>query len=182
MPIVLIKFFVCMSFFSYDFNFWVVVNFISYISYQQHESWQSPPPEKKFQIDHISKTKNHTKRVIQQKMSASSILFYTVNLATFIESLIFGRLKCPFWTAVALKRDMVWWKILHPFFLLAHRASFMSRWPLLRKWGVGGDGYADKINSLRLKKKKMNEEINSLSWEFEIMKQKLMIFEIYWSM
>ena len=58
----------------------------------------------------------------------------------------------------------------------------MSRWPLLRKWGVGGDGYADKINSLRLKKKKMNEEINSLSWEFEIMKQKLMIFEIYWSM
>ena len=47
---------------------------------------------------------------------------------------------------------------------------------------VGGDGYADKMNSLRLKKKKMNKEINSLSWEFEIMKQKLMIFEIYWSM
>ena len=45
-------------------------------------------------------------------MSTRSIPIYPRNLATFEESIIFWRPKRLFWTAVAAKRDMMWYYIL----------------------------------------------------------------------
>ena len=45
-------------------------------------------------------------------MIVRSIAIYPVDLATFEDSWIFERQKPPFWTAVAPKRDMMWYEIL----------------------------------------------------------------------
>ena len=47
------------------------------------------------------------KKSFMKKMSVRSISIYPDNLATFQESLIFGRPKRPFWTPAAPKRDMM---------------------------------------------------------------------------
>ena len=70
-----------------------------------------------------------------KKISARSIPIYTANLATVEESWIFGSPKRPFWTFPAPKRDMIY-KIWRPSLFLAHFASLMSRWPLLRGAGL----------------------------------------------
>ena len=62
--------------------------------------------KKEYKIDHISKTKNRTKKSCMQKMSVRWILIYPANLATFEESWIFRRAKRLFWTPVAPKCDM----------------------------------------------------------------------------
>ena len=68
-------------------------------------------------------------------MSVRSIQIYPADLATFDENWIFGHTKLPFWTHVALKRDMMWCEILRSSLFSAHCTSFMWRLPLLRRGG-----------------------------------------------
>ena len=84
------------------------------------------PEGKKYKIDRISKTKNNTKNSFMQKMSAMSIPFYPANLATFEERWTFGHQKRPFWTAAALKRDMIWYEILRPQILAVQKISLIK--------------------------------------------------------
>ena len=89
------------------------------------KSWK-----KIYKIEHISKTKNHSKKSFMQKMSVRSIPIFPANVATFEWNWIFG-LKLNFWV-IALKRDMMWHEILRLSLVSAHCVTFMSRWPLLR--------------------------------------------------
>ena len=81
-------------------------------------------------------------RIVQKKsfvqiMIVISIPILIEKLVTFEENLILRRPKRPFWTPIAPKRDMMWYKILDPSIFSAHCASFMPRWPLLSRGGEG---------------------------------------------
>ena len=127
-----------MTFFCVIFSVWDMIDFffvqIQIIQFFLH--WlrpvrRSPPPPKKIKIDppakkiqywsYLENWESHKKKSFMQKMSARSIQIYPANFATFEESLIFGRTKRPFWTAVAAKRNM-WYEISHQsfFLLIAH--------------------------------------------------------------
>ena len=91
--------------------------------------------KKYYKINHISKTKNLTKQSLLQKMSTRSILIYFANLSTYKESCIFRRPKRPFLNGCRTQTQFdIIWNFTH-IILLAHCASFMSRWPLLREGG-----------------------------------------------
>ena len=81
-------------------------------------------------------TKNRRKKSFIRKMSVRSIPIYPANLATFEESWIFGRPKQHLLDARGTQTRLMWYQILRSSFCLAHCASFMSRWSLLRGGGL----------------------------------------------
>ena len=99
-----------------------------------------PPNKKNLQVsskkDHISKTENRTKKVIFAKNERQVNSNLASRFGQFWRKLNFGCPKRPFWTPAAPKRNIMWYEVLRPF-LLAHCASFMLRWPLLRGGRVG---------------------------------------------
>ena len=87
-------------------------------------------PQKKYKANQISKTKNCTKKVICAKNERQINSKLSCKFGYFWRKLNFWAPKRPFWTP---KRYDMWYEILHSSIFLAHHASFMSRWPLLRR-------------------------------------------------
>ena len=91
-----------------------------------------------YEYNNISKTNNNTKKVIYAKNEHQSIPIYPANLATFENSWIFERPKCPFWTATAPRRDM---KVFaHFFYHITHHLCRDGHF-----WLKGGEVSEKKI-------------------------------------
>ena len=69
------------------------------------------------------------------KVSVRSIPNYAANLATYEENWIFERPKRPIWTHAHSAQTR--YEISRPYLFSAYCASFISKWPLLKR-GEGG--------------------------------------------